>query len=125
MTADFEFTDYYDAYAASGGSVQLQFVDAPTVRDEHVEWSFRTVGGATAPAGTVVAAIAVMSHDHNIIGGGKTTIRDELGPHDVGASRVNPVQYTPQDGDYYMTVTVGSDARNVSYRVQERRVYAS
>jgi hypothetical protein len=125
MTTDFEFTDYYDAYAATGGDVQFQFVDAPTVRDEHVEWSFRTVGGGTAPAGTVVAAIAVISHDHNILGGGKTTIRSELGPHDVGATRVNPVQYTSQDGDYYMTVTVGSDARSVGYRIHDRRVYAS
>src|SRR4051794_15824280 len=38
MSTDFEFSDYYDAYAASGGDVQLQFVDLPALRDEHVEW---------------------------------------------------------------------------------------
>lgn len=122
---DFEFSDYYDAYAASTGApVQLEFVDSPELRGQDVEWTFRTVGGMTAPAGTVVAHIAVVSHDHNILGGGKTTIRNELGPHDVGASRVSPLQYIWQDGEYYLTITVGGDARNVAYRVQDRQVHA-
>lgn len=122
---DFDFSDYYDAYAASaGGDVQLEFVDPPALKGEDVEWTFRTVGGTTAPPGTVVANVAVVSHDHNILGGGKTTIRNELGPHDVGATRVNPLQYTWQDGDYYLTITVGGDARNVAYRVHDRHVHA-
>ena len=91
---DFDFSDYYDAYAASTGDVQLEFVDPPALRGEDVEWTFRT------------------------------TIRNELGPHDVGATRVNPLQYTWQDGDYYLTITVGADARNVAYRVHERHVSA-
>jgi hypothetical protein len=122
---DFEFSEYYDAYAASTGApVQLEFVDPPALRGEDVEWSFRAVGEMTAPAGTVVAHVAVVSHDHNILGGGKTTLHDELGPHDVGASRISPLQYIWQDGEYYLTITVGGDARNVAYRVQDRRVHA-
>ena len=122
---DFDFTDYYDAYAAStGGVVQFEFVDSPALNGEDVEWTFRTVGGMTAPAGSVVANVAVVSHDHNILGGGKTTIRAELGPHDVAGTKVHPLQYTWQDGDYYLTITVGSDARNVAYRVHDRHVSA-
>lgn len=120
--ADFEFSDYYDAYAASGGVVQLEFVDSPALVGEVVEFSFRTVGGGTAPAGTVVASIAVVTHDHNIIGGGTTKIRSDLGPGDIAASRINPIQYTSQDGEYYLAITIGGDSRNVAYRVQDHRV---
>jgi len=122
---DFDFSEYFDGsdmYAASTGDVRFEFVDSPRLDGENVEFSFRTVGGATAPAGSVVAQIAVVSGDHNILGGGKTTIRAELGSHDVGASRINPLQYTRQDGDYYLTITVGGDARNVEYRVADQRV---
>jgi hypothetical protein len=123
---DFDFSDYYyDAgtFAASG-DVQLEFANDPALVGEDIEFSFRTVGGQTAPAGTVVAQIAVMSHDHNILGGGKTSIRNELGPHDVGASRIHPLQYTPHDGDYYFTITVGADARHVAYRIHDHHVSA-
>jgi hypothetical protein len=110
----------YDA----GGPVQLEFVDAPALNGEDIEFSFRTVGGRTAPAGTVVAQIAVMSHDHNIIGGGSTSVHSDLGPHDTGGSRIHPLQYTPHDGDYYMSITVGGVARDVSYRIHEHHVHA-
>jgi hypothetical protein len=122
---DFDFSEYFDTgdmYSAGAGDVRLEFVDSPRLDGETVEFSFRTVGGATAPAGTVVAAIALVSGDHNILGGGKTTIRDGLGPHDVGAARINPLQYTRQDGDYYLTITIGGEARNVEFRVADGRV---
>jgi hypothetical protein len=123
---DFDFSEYSsDAGSfAVGGGVQLEFVDSPVLVGEDVEWTFRTVGGGTAPPGTVVAHVAVVSHDHNILGGGTTSIRNELGPHDTGASRIHPLQYTPHDGDYSLTITVGSDARNVAYRVHDRHVQA-
>jgi hypothetical protein len=119
---DFDFSESYSH--AGAGDVQLEFVDSPALTGEDVEWTFRTVGGQTAPAGTVAAQIAVMSHDHNILGGGKTTIRDELRPHDVAGSRIHPLQYTPHDGDYYLIITIGSDARNVAYRVHDHHVHA-
>lgn len=111
--------------AADAGLVQLEFVDAPALVGDAVQWSFRTVGGATAPPGTVTAEIAVMSHDHNILGGGRNTLRTELGPHDVGASRVRPLQYTPNDGDYYLSINVGGDTRYVSYRIQSGSISAA
>jgi hypothetical protein len=110
----------YDA----GGPVQLEFVDAPALNGEDVEWTFRTVGGRSAPSGTIVAQIAVMSHDHNILGGGTTSIHSELGPHDTGASRIHPVQYTANDGDYYLSITVGGDVKYVSYRIHDHHVQA-
>jgi hypothetical protein len=110
----------YDA----GGPVQFEFVDAPALNGQDGEWSFRTAGGRTAPSGTVVAQIAVMSHDHNLLGGGTTTVHSELGPHDVGASRVHPMQYTPNDGDYYLSITVGGDVKYVSYRIHDHHVHA-
>jgi hypothetical protein len=109
----------YDA----GGAVRLEFVDAPALNGEDVEFSFRPVGGRVA-SGTVVAQIVVMSHDHNILGGGTTSIHSDLGPHDTGASRIHPLQYTPHDGDYYLSIDVGGDVRYVSYRVHDHHVHA-
>ena len=123
--SDFEFSEYFnaaDAYAA--GDVQFEFVDSPALVGENVEFSFRTAGGRTAPAGSVVASIAVVTSDQRIVGGGKTTIRSELGGHDIGGSRVNPAQYIREDGEYYLAVTIGGDARNVSFRIQDQRVQA-
>jgi hypothetical protein len=123
---DFDFSEYsYDAGSMSTGDVQFEFVDSPALVGDDVEWSFRTVAGATAPAGSVVAHIAAVSHDHNILGGGTTTIRDALGPHDVAGSRIHPLQYTPNDGDYSFTITIGTDARQVAYRIADRRVHAA
>jgi len=107
------------------GVVQLQFVDPPALNGDAVQWTFRTVGGATAPVGTVTAEIAVMSHDHNLLGGGRNTLRSELGPHDVGASRVRPLQYTPNDGEYYLSINVGGDTRMVSYRIHSGSIQAA
>jgi hypothetical protein len=119
-----EDIDGASAYT-SGMPVQLEFVDAPALNGEDVEWTFRTVGGRTAPAGTVTAQIAVMSHDHNIIGGGTNTLHSDLGPHDIGGGRIHPMQYTPHDGSYYFSITIGEDVRYVSYRVHERQVSAA
>jgi hypothetical protein len=105
--------------------VQLEFVDPPALNGEDVEWTFRTVGGATAPSGTVSSQIAVMSHDHNLLGGGTNSLSSELGPHDIGASRIHPVQYTPHDGEYYLNITVGNDVRTVAYRIQDRQAHAT
>jgi hypothetical protein len=116
----FDAASGYDA----GGPVQLEFVDAPSLNGDDVEWTFRTVGGRVAPSGTVVAQIAVMSHDHNLLGGGTTSIHSELGPHDVGASRIHPLQYKPDDGDYYVSIDVGGDVRYVSYRIHDHHLHA-
>jgi hypothetical protein len=123
--SDFDFSEYFneaDAYAA--GDVQFEFVDSPSLIGDNVEFTFRTVGGRTAPAGSVVSSIAVVTSDQRIIGGGKTTVRSELGGHDVGGSRINPAQYTREDGEYYLAITVGGDTRNVSYRIEGQRVHA-
>jgi hypothetical protein len=122
--SDYDSSSVDSASAYDAGPVQLEFVDAPALNGEDVEWTFRTVGGRVAPAGTVVAQIAVMSHDHNILGGGTTTVHSELGPHDTGASRIHPVQYTSANGDYYLSITVGGDVRYVSYRIHDHHVHA-
>jgi hypothetical protein len=113
-----------EATAYDTGPVEFQFVDPPAVNGDDVEWTFRAVGGRTAPAGTVVTQIAVMSHDHNILGGGSISLHSDLGPHDTGASRIHPLQYTPNNGDYYFSITIGSDVRYVSYRIHDHHVYA-
>jgi hypothetical protein len=76
----------YDTYEAAGyqGPVQLEFVDAPALNGAEVEWTYRTVGGGTARAGTVVAQIVVTSDDQRILGGGSTTLHGDLGPNDIG-----------------------------------------
>jgi len=119
-SSGFDSAEGYDS-----GPVQLEFVDAPAFNGDHIEWTFRTVGGKTALSGTVTAQIAVMTHDHNLIGGGTNTLHSELGPHDVGASRVDPAHYTADDGDYYLSVTIGSDVKYVSYRIHERHAHAT
>jgi hypothetical protein len=121
---DFESSDSEAAGYVAGGPIELEFVDAPALNGEDVAWTFRTKGGRTAPAGTIVTQIAVMSHDHKLLGGGSTTVHSDLGPHDIGGSRIHPVQYTADDGDYYLSLTIGSDVRYVSYRVHDRRVHA-
>ena len=106
--SEWESSGYDSAESYDSGPVQFKFVDAPALNGEHVEWSFRTVGHKTAPAGTVTSEIAVMTHDHNLIGGG----------------RINPAQYTHEDGDYYLSITVGGDVKYVSYRVHDRQAHA-
>jgi len=113
----------YEAASYDTGPVQLEFVDRPALNGEDVEFSFRTVGGRTAPSGTVVAQVAVM-RGRNLLGGGSTAIHSELGPNDIGASRIHPLQYTAEDGDYQLSITIGDDVRYVSYRVHDRHVHA-
>jgi hypothetical protein len=122
--SEWDSSGYDSAESYDSGPVQFEFVDAPALNGEHVEWSFRTVGHKTAPAGTVTSEIAVMTHDHNLIGGGQNTLHSELGPHDIGGGRINPVQYTHDDGDYYLSITVGGDVKYVSYRVHDHRAQA-
>ena len=122
--SEWDSSGYDSAESYDSGPVQFEFVDSPALRDEHIEWSFRTVGRKTAPSGSVTSEIAVMTHDHNLIRGGQNTLHTELGPQDVGGGRFNPVQYTHEDGDYYASITVGGDVRYVSYRVHDRRAQA-
>ena len=120
-------TDYDTTYlSANGGSgsVRLEFVDPPALNGDAVEWTFRAVGG-TAPAGTVAAQIVVLSDNHAILGGGTNSLGSDLGPHDTGGSRVRPLQYTSEDGDYYLSITIGDDVRYVSYRVRQRTISAA
>jgi hypothetical protein len=122
---DFDFSEYfYDdgSFSAAAGEVRFEFVDAPALSGDAIEFTFRNAGTQTAPGGSTVAQIVVMSHDHNILGGGKATIRNDLHPGEVAGNRFRPLQYTSQDGEYYMTVTVGGDVRNVAYRVQGGRI---
>ena len=123
--SEWDSDGYNQAEAYDSSPVRLEFVDAPAFSGDNVEWTFRTVGGRTAPSGTVSAQIAVMSHDHNLIGGGQNTLHTELGPHDTGGGRINPVQYTHEDGDYYLSITIGDDVKYVSYRVHERVAHAT
>jgi hypothetical protein len=34
------------------------------------------------------------------------------------------MQYTAHDGDYYLSITVGSDVRYVSYKIHDHHVHA-
>jgi hypothetical protein len=47
-------SDDADTYEAAGqeGPVQLDFVDPPALNGQAVEWTYRTIGGRTAPPGT-------------------------------------------------------------------------
>ena len=66
----------------------------------------------------MVAQIAVMKGDHELIGGGSNKLRSDLGPNDTGASSIKPQNYTSADGDYSINITIGSDVRTVRYRIQ-------
>jgi len=119
-------TGSYDAAGYdAGGPVELEFVDAPALNGEDVEWTFRTKGGRTAPAGTVTAEIAVLTHDHNLLGGGRNTLHTDLGPHDTGAARIHPIQYTSDNGEYYLSINVSGDTRYVSYKVHDHHVHSA
>jgi hypothetical protein len=123
---DFDFSEYIDAgdmYAA-GADVSFEFVDSPRLNGDEVEFSFRTAGGATAPPGSVVAQLVVMSTDNRILGGGKTTVRNGLGPGETGATRINLLQYILASGAYYLTVNISGDTRNVEFRIEDGRVHS-
>ena len=64
------------------------------------------------------------SHDQRILGGGTTTVHGDLGPHDIGGARFSPSQYTRDDGDYVVTITIGDDVRDVSYRITDGQIQA-
>jgi hypothetical protein len=117
----------YESYEAAGhqGPVEFEFVEPPALDGSEVAWTYRTTGGRTAPSGTVVAHIVVTSHDERILGGGSTTLHGELGPHDIGGARFSPQQYTRDDGDYYLTITIGDDVRYVSYRIDDGQIHAT
>jgi hypothetical protein len=119
-------SDDANSHEATGdaGLVQLEFVDPPALNGAEVEWTYRTIGGRTAPSGTVVAEIVVTSHDHRILGGGTTTLHGDLGPHDIGGARFSPQQYTRDDGDYYLSITIGDDVRYVPYGIYDGQVHA-
>ena len=124
--SDWDSSGYDNAEAYDSGPVQLEFVDPPSLNGEHVEWTFRTVGRRTAPAGTQAAHImVVLTHNNEMKGVGNTTLGSELGPHDIGAGRFNPLQYIHEDGDYYVSVTIGGDVKYVSFRVHDRQMHAA
>ena len=120
-----ENSGYDSAEGYASGPVQFEFVDTPALNGEQVEWTYRTVGRGRAEPGTVTSQIAVMSHDHRILGGGNSKLGGDLGPNDIGGGHFSPVQYTSEDGEYYVSVTVGDDVRYVSYCVHDRRAYAN
>ena len=112
-----------EAEAYASGPVQLEFVDAPALNGQDIEWTFRAAGGGRGiPAGTVTSEIAVMTHDHNLIGGGRNTLGSDLGPHDIGGGRIHPAQYTHENGSYSISITIGSDVRYVAYQVHDGQV---
>jgi hypothetical protein len=89
-----------------------------------VQWTFRTKGGGTAPAGTITSVIAISTRDGLLKQGGTNKLRSDLGPHDTAGARVNPAQYTREDGEYYLNVTVGGEERGLWYRVHDARASA-
>jgi hypothetical protein len=68
--------------------------------------------------------IAMTTRDGFMKHGGTNKLRSELGPHDTGGARVNPAQFTSEDGEYYLNVTVGGVEKGVWYRVHDRRAQA-
>jgi len=123
--SDWDISGYDTVESYDTGPVQFEFVSAPAFNGEYVEWSFRTANHKSAPAGTVTSEIAVMTHDHNLIRGGQNKLQSDMGPNDVGGGRINPAQYTHEDGDYYLSVTVGGDVKYVSYRIRDRHAQAT
>ncbi len=123
--SDWDISGYDTVESYDSGPLQFEFVSAPAFNGEYVEWSFRTVNHKSAPAGTVTSEIAVMTHDHNLIRGGQNKLQTDMGGHDVGGGRINPAQYTVEDGDYYLSVTVGGDVKYVAYRIRDRHAQAT
>jgi hypothetical protein len=114
----------YDAYAADGGVVEFEFIDAPALSGDNITYTYRTKDRKRAQAGAVVAQIAVMKGDNELIGGGSNKLRSDLGPNDTGASSIRPQNYTSADGDYSINITIGSDVRTVKYRIHSGSISA-
>lgn len=114
----------FEAYAADGGMVEFEFVDAPSLSGDTINYTYRTKDRKRAQAGAVVAQIAVLKGDHELIGGGSNKLKSELGPNDTGASSIRPQNYTAADGDYAITITINTDVRTVAYRIQSGSITA-
>jgi len=108
----------YEALAVDGGVVEFEFVDPPTLSGDTITYSYKTKDRKKALAGAVVAQIAVLKGDNELIGGGSNKLKTDLGPNDIGASSIRPQNYTSADGDYTITITIGNDIRTVKYRIQ-------
>lgn len=124
-TGGFEWgvTEYH-AVALDGGTVEFEFVDAPSLNGDTITYSYRTKNRKAAQAGAVVAQIAVLK-GHNLIGTGSNKLKSDLGPNDTGASSIRPLNYTTEDGEYEISVTIGHDAKSVKYRVQSGSISAA
>ena len=114
----------YDAYASDGGVVEFEFVDAPALSGDTITYTYKTKDRKRAQAGAVVAQLAVMKGDNELIGGGSNKLKSELGPNDTGASSIRPQNYTSADGDYSINITIGNDVRTVKYRIQNGSITA-
>ena len=114
----------YEALAVDGGVVEFEFVDPPTLSGDTISYSYKTKDRKKAQAGAVVAQIAVLKGDNELIGGGSNKLKTDLGPNDTGASSIRPQNYTSADGDYTITITIGNDVRTVKYRIQSGSITA-
>ena len=108
----------YEAYASDGGVVEFEFIDPPSLSGDTITYTYRTKDKKRAQAGAVVAQIAVMKGDNELIGGGSNKLKTDLGPNDTGSSSIRPQNYTSADGDYSINITIGGDVRTVKYRIQ-------
>lgn len=113
-----------NTYASDGGVVEFEFVDAPALSGDTITYTYKTKDRKRAQAGAVVAQLAVMKGDNELIGGGSNKLKSELGPNDTGASSIRPQNYTSADGDYSINITIGNDVRTVKYRIQSGSITA-
>ena len=70
----------WEAAGYDSGPVLLEFVDPPAFNGENVEWSFRTTGGHTAPAGTITSVIAMTTRDGFMKHGGNNKLAHRTRP---------------------------------------------
>ena len=114
----------FEALAVDGGVVEFEFVDPPTLSGDTITYTYKTKDRKKAQAGAVVAQIAVLKGDNELIGGGSNKLKQDLGPNDTGSSSIRPQNYTAADGDYSINITIGNDVRTVKYRIQSGSISA-
>lgn len=103
----------------AGSTGQLSFDKAPQVESSGwLVWSVKNVGSATVTAYSSAGNYEMYDSSNTTIPGGDTQLAADLAPGDAsGDIGVDLSYYTPNDGEYQVSVQVSNEIHYVNYKM--------